>query len=168
MSTSSSEEEIVQTMQNLLNEINQIKNEVEACIKTLKRIDSAATNHDRLVKGRIQIKNLNDRITDLRKQMNSMTKESDPTWSIKTFDKSKQNALNTLSDLSKQLNQFDKYLEEATESISIASNTSIESNKTKGLGASVRRLSFEDSKKTTSLSNSDEYDVVHKPSGNIN
>jgi prefoldin subunit 5 len=157
---------VVKTMQQLLNEINQVKNDVEASIKTLKRIDTgrkkAAANRDRSVEGRTQIRNLNERINDLQNRMGQMTKESDPTWPAKTFDKSKQDALKTLSSLSNKLNQLDRHLEKATGATHdntqpvLASTESAEGENTKGIGALVRRLSFDDTKKKTSLSNSDD------------
>jgi hypothetical protein len=155
-------------MQQLLNEIDQIKINVEARIKTLEQIDTgdtkAADNDHRLVEGRTQIKNLMEHIIDLQKRMDVMRKESDPNWPIQTFDEAKQNALKILSNLSNQLNQIDKRFEKAIGTIPIRRNTppivdstvSTEDESVKGVGALITKLPFNNTRKTPSVSTEDE------------
>ncbi|CAF2554877.1 unnamed protein product [Rotaria sp. Silwood2] len=148
------------TMQQLLNEIDQVKIDAKESIKTLEKVDTrpkkAIANRDRLIEGQRSIKTLTERINDLEQQMNTMTKESNPNWSIKQFDKSKQNALKTLSDLSNKLKQVDQHLEKATETMSgntqplSASTVSTQNENSKGFGALFSKFSFGKTKKTPS------------------
>jgi len=153
----------VKTMQQLLNEIDQVKINVEARIKTLEQIDTgdskAADNDHRLVEGRTQIKNLMEHIIDLQKRMDVMRKESDPNWPIQTFDEAKQNALKTLSNLSNQLNQIDKCFEKAIRQNApsiVDSTVSTEDESVKGVGALITKLPFNNTRKTPSVSTEDE------------
>ncbi|CAF0794490.1 unnamed protein product [Rotaria sordida] len=170
-SVSSSSSEIVatpstKTMQQLLNEIDQVTINAKENIKTLEKIDTrpknAIANRDRLIEGRRQIQTLTERINDLEKQMNAMTKESDPNWPIKKFDKSKQNALNTLSDLLNKLKQVDQHLEKATETIpvndqpSTASSVSTQNENSKRFGSPLGKFSFGKTKKAAPSESNDE------------
>ncbi|CAF3734640.1 unnamed protein product, partial [Adineta steineri] len=163
-------------MQQLLNEIDQVKNDAEASIKTLEKIDTERTkgvvDHDRLLQDRRQIYNLNEHIINLQKQMDAMTKESDSSWPIKTFDKTKQKAFETLSNLSKQLNQVDERLERVINSNvqPVASlTTTIDNGNTKGIDNLVNNLPFNQNKtsesnatarvSTPSLSSSDDESI---------
>ncbi|CAF1407095.1 unnamed protein product [Adineta steineri] len=163
-------------MQQLLNEIDQVKNDAEASIKTLEKIDAERTkgvvDHDRLLQDRRQIYNLNEHIINLQKQMDAMTKESDSSWPIKTFDKTKQKAFETLSNLSKQLNQVDERLERVINSNvqPVASlTTTIDNGNTKGIDNLVNNLPFNQNKtsesnatarvSTPSLSSSDDESI---------
>jgi hypothetical protein len=147
------------SMQQLLNQIDEVKIDIETRIRTLKQIDigskKVVANRDRSLEGRIQIKNLIEHIINLQKQMNVMTKESDPNWPTKTFDKSKQNALEILSNLLNQLNQLDKHLEKATGTIptAIYANAqpiSTEDRNSKGIEAFSRPFPYDNTKKTAS------------------
>jgi hypothetical protein len=108
----------VKAMKDLMNEIDQARKDIEAEAKILEKIDTgrkkALTNRDRSVEGRTKIRELTERVANLRTQMDAMTKESDPTWPAKTFDKTKKNALKTLTSLSSKLEHADKHLERAT------------------------------------------------------
>ncbi|CAF4248460.1 unnamed protein product, partial [Adineta steineri] len=163
-------------MQQLLNEIDRVKNDAEASIKTLEKIDTERTkgvvDHDRLLQDRRQIYNLNEHIINLQKQMDAMTKESDSSWPIKTFDKTKQKAFETLSNLSKQLNQVDERLERVINSNAqpVASlTTTTDNGNTKGIGNLVNNLPFNQNKtsesnatarvSTPSLSSSDDESI---------
>ena len=101
-----------------MNEVDQIKAEVEANTKTLEKIDTgkkkAAANRDQSLEGRVKVRDLSHRLVNLQKQLDTITKESDPTWPAKTFDKTKQSALKTLKTLSGKLDHADKHLERAT------------------------------------------------------
>ena len=112
----------VKTMKDLMSEIDQAKKDIEAEAKILEKIDTgrkkAAANRDRSVEGRTKIRELTERVTNLRTQMEAMTKESDPSWPAKTFDKTKKNALKTLTSLSSKLGHADKHLERATGTLS--------------------------------------------------
>jgi hypothetical protein len=157
-------------MQRLLNEITQAKVEVNASISRLKNIDTsqknAGNNRDRSIEGRIEIKNLTERVINLRQQMDVMTKESDPTWPSETFDESKRNALKILLSLTNELDQVDKHLVKATGAIPIitsdnthsyvASPVSTDDENTKGIGALVSKLPLGGIKKARSTSSSDE------------
>ncbi|CAF3385263.1 unnamed protein product [Rotaria sp. Silwood1] len=158
------------TMQQLLNEIEQVNIDAKESIKTLEKIDTrpkkAITNRDRSVEGRRELKTLTERINHLEQQMNAMTKESDPNWPIKKFDKSKQNALKTLSDLSNKLKQVDKHLEKATETTpvndqsSVVPTTSNQNENAIGFGAFLSKFSFNKTKKPASSTTA----VPKKPS----
>ena len=104
-----------QSMEQLLKETNLLKTEVERSAKTLEKIDTgrkkAAANRDRSIEGRQEIQGFNERIDDLRQQMNAMTKDSDPNFPSRQFDKSKRSTLKILSTLSEKLNKVDKHLE---------------------------------------------------------
>jgi len=150
----------IRSMQQLLNQIDQVKIEVEARIETLKKIDTGRTkaivNRDRSVEGRIQIKTLIEHIIDLQKQMNIMTKESDPNYPPKTFDKSKQNALKILSNLLNQLNQIDNHLEKATGVIPTTIYTNVQPLSTESGNTKKTASSSTAMRRTPSLSESDE------------
>lgn len=103
-------DESTKTMQQLLNEIDQIQTDVQAKIKSLERIDATA-HRDRAIEGRKQIQILNERVANLQTRMNLMTNKSDPRLPIKQFDKSKGDALKTLSNLSTELHRVDQYLQ---------------------------------------------------------
>jgi len=148
------------SMEQLLNQIDQVKIDVEARIKTLIKIDTghkkAIVNRDRSIEGRIQIKTLIEHIIDLQKQMNIMTKESNPNWPTKKFDKSKQNALKILSNLLNQLNQVDNHLEKATGIIPTTIYTNIQPVSTEGGNTKKSVSSTTAIRRTPSLSESDE------------
>ncbi|CAF2687332.1 unnamed protein product [Rotaria sp. Silwood2] len=155
------------SMEQLMNEIDQLKKDVDTATKTLEKIETgrkkAAANRDRSVEGRTQIRDLNERIINLQKQMDAMTKDTDPKWPAKKFDKTKKTALKTLSGLSKDLNDVDKHLEKATGTIPATTATSAdlqttatsadgqpvaaprastENENTKGVSAFIKKLPF--------------------------
>ncbi|CAF4972989.1 unnamed protein product [Rotaria sp. Silwood1] len=168
------------SMEQLMNEIDQLKKDVDTTTKTLEKIDTgrkkAAANRDRSVEGRTQIRDLNERLINLQKQIDAMTKDSDPKFPVKKFDKTKKSALKTLSSLSKDLNQVDKHLERATGTIPAtttstgdlqpaatpadgqpvaAPRVSTETENTKGVGALMRKLPFGGKKKSSSKKSHD-------------
>jgi hypothetical protein len=146
------------TMQQLMNEIDETRMLVESNTKTLEKIDTgrkkAATNRDRSLEGRTQIRDLTERVVNLQRQMEGMTKDSDKNWPAKSFDKTKQNALKTLTNLSTKLNHADKHLERATGTVPITTApttdtqsapvpaATTEGENTKGLGSLMRKLPF--------------------------
>jgi hypothetical protein len=146
----------IRSMEQLLNQIDQVKIDVETRIKIDTGHKKAIVNRDRSVEGRIQIKTLIEHIIDLQKQMNIMTKESDPNWPIKKFDKSKQNALKILSNLLNQLNQVDNHLEKATGIIPTTIYTNIQPVSTEGGNTKKSASSTTAIRRTPSLSESDE------------
>ena len=111
------------TMQQLLNEMDQLKREVEASTSALNKIDTgkkhAAANRDQCLEGRTKVRDLTERVVHLQKQLDSMHKDTDPTWPAKTFDKTKKDRLKVLKGLSEKLNSTDKRLEKATGPVSI-------------------------------------------------
>lgn len=152
------EEDSTKTMQQLLNEINQVQNDAKATLRIFEQGDTSreevATDRGRLIEGRRQIQNLNERITNLRKQMDAMAHKSDPNWPIETFDQAKENALQSLSKLSNELNQIDKRrLEQESGSDAqsiVSSSVSIVHENTEGIGALISNLPFDNTKKPTS------------------
>ncbi|CAM4767496.1 unnamed protein product [Rotaria magnacalcarata] len=103
------------TMEELLAEIEALKTEVSTATKTLEKIETskkkASANRERSVEGRTQVRDLTERVNNLQKQMDAMTKDSDPSYPGKKFEKSKKSALKTLTSLGKDLTQVDKHLE---------------------------------------------------------
>ncbi len=165
----------IRSMQQLLNQIEQIKIEVEDRVRPLKKIDTGRkkiiTNRDHSVEGRTQIKNLTEHIINLQKQLNLMTKESDPNWPTKTFDKSKQNALKTLSTLLNQLNKVDRHLEKATSAIPTTME-GMYTRKAASYAIDIRRTpSLSDSEEETTSETEEEdeseYAATHKKPGKV-
>jgi prefoldin subunit 5 len=112
----------VKTMKQLMDEIDQVKTDFENTIKPLEKIETGRkktlAGHDQAVQGRIKIRDFNERIVSLQNQMNAMTKETDPTYDKKLFDKTKKNGEKALTNLSHKVEQVDKHLEKATGQIS--------------------------------------------------
>jgi ribosomal protein S15P/S13E len=110
-------------MQQLMNDMDQLKSDVEASTAVLDKIDtgkkSAATNRDQCLEGRTLVRGLTERVVNLQKHLDSMTKDTDPTWPAKTFDKTKKDRVKMLKGLSDKLNRTDKRLEKATGPVSI-------------------------------------------------
>ena len=140
----------VKSMEQLLQEIDQIKTEVESAVKTLEKIDTgrrkAAANRDRSIEGRTQVKALTQRVVSLQQQMNEMKIDNNPNWTSKKLDKKRRTALKTLSGLSNKLNHVDKHLEKATgtttaptDSESVAASRTATEENTKKIAALVRR-----------------------------
>lgn len=152
------------TMEKLLSEIDDAKKAIEDGVKPLEKLDTgrkkAAANRDEAVKGQTKIRELNERVVNLHKQMDTMTKETDPNFPVKSFDKAKKNALKTLSNLTHKLEQADKHLEKATNTSALnvapltgtqptetlataaATTTSTEGENTKGVGSLLSKLPF--------------------------
>ncbi|UJR36136.1 hypothetical protein I4U23_028870 [Adineta vaga] len=95
-------------MQKLLDEIDQVKID----IRTYE--EETIDDDDDDDESQTEIRNFNERIINLQKQMNAMTKELDPDWPVETFDQVKQNALKILFNLSERLNRINQHLEETT------------------------------------------------------
>jgi hypothetical protein len=111
----------------LSQEVNQIKSDIETKTKVWDKIDvgkkKAAENHDRCVQGRIDIRNLLGRVNQLQQDIQSITKEMDPTRTPKVFEKNKRDALKTLSNMSSKLNNSDKHLEKLAKTIPVVPAT---------------------------------------------
>jgi len=163
------------TMQHLLNEIDTAKMDVESAARKLEKIDTGrrkgAANRDQSVEGRTQIRDLRERVVNLQRQMDAMTKTTDPNWPISTFDKTKRNALKTITNLSNKLNQVDKHLEKATGATPVPAAPPVDTQSTatpanaqpavvpvapvaeentRGIGAFISKLPFGGKKKSAS------------------
>ncbi|CAF1045840.1 unnamed protein product [Adineta ricciae] len=93
-------------MQKLLDEINQVKNDVEVYLNTQKETSDG---------NQTEIRNFNENINDLRTRMDAMARGSDSNWPMETFDQVKRDALDTLSNLSKRLHEFNQHFEETVD-----------------------------------------------------
>ena len=102
-------------MKDLVDEINQLKTEIESTAKTLKKLDSsrkkAAANKDAAMEGQNKVRIFKERLISLQKEMDAMTKDKDPSSTQKAFDKAKQSQIKTLNSLSNGLQQTEKHLE---------------------------------------------------------
>lgn len=142
------------TMQQLMNEIDQLKSEVEASTTALDKIDTGkkhvAANRDQCLEGRTKVRGLTERVVHLQKQLDSMHKDTDPTWPTKSFDKTKKDRVKVLKGLTDKLNRTDKRLEKATGPVPIptaALSTEGQTDtsasavpNTQGIGALVREV----------------------------
>ncbi|CAF3309504.1 unnamed protein product [Rotaria socialis] len=132
------------TMEELLAEIETLKTEVSTATKTLEKIETskkkASANRERSVEGRTQVRDLTERVSNLQKQMDAMTKDSDPSYPGKKFEKSRKSALKTLTSLGKDLTQVDKHLEKgitAALPVSTASPADVQSTAASGVDQPV-------------------------------
>ncbi|CAF1326156.1 unnamed protein product [Adineta steineri] len=153
------------TMQQLLSEIDQLKIDVEASSKVLEKIDTGrrkgAANRERSVEGRTKVKDLTERLINLQNQVHATTRAPDSKEPVRTFDKTKQNAVKALNNLSNKLNNVDKHLERATGPMPVttAPPTDVQpaatpaapaEENTKGLRSLVSKLPFGNRNKSAS------------------
>ena len=136
-------------MQKLLDEINQVKNDVEVYLNTQKQTSDG---------NQTEIRNFNGTINDLRARMDDMAKESDSNWPVETFDQVKRDALDTLLSLSKRLHVFNQHFEETVDV------TARSFAPTKGIEALASRLPVVKPEESTSASSSDEQVVSEEES----
>ncbi|CAM4807319.1 unnamed protein product [Rotaria magnacalcarata] len=150
----------IKTMQQLLDDIDQVKANSKLTLKSFEKINAGSTkmtaNRDKSIEGRRQIKTIIEHIQNLEREMKAMTKESDPNWPAKTFDRTKIDALNTLSNLIDELSRFDQNLVKTTETIEKTAPVNIQYSKTSssdensnGVEDYDSKLSIRDTNKTT-------------------
>ncbi|CAF1045917.1 unnamed protein product [Adineta ricciae] len=136
-------------MQKLLDEINQVKNDVEVYLNTQKETSDG---------NQTEIRNFNENINDLRTRMDAMARGSDSNWPMETFDQVKRDALDTLSNLSKRLHEFNQHFEETVDV------NARPFAPTKGIEALASRHPLIKPEDTTSSSSSDEEAVSDEES----
>ncbi|CAF3362720.1 unnamed protein product [Rotaria socialis] len=123
----------IKTMQQLLDDIDKVKANSKLTLKSFEKIDAGSTkmaaNRNNSIEGRRQIKTIIEHIQTLEREMKAMTKESDPNWPAKTFDRTKIDALNTLSNLIDELNRFDQNLVKTTEAVEKTAPVNIQYSK---------------------------------------
>ncbi|CAF0963158.1 unnamed protein product [Adineta ricciae] len=128
-------------MQKLLDEINQVKNDVEVYLDTQKKTSDGSQT---------EIRNFNENINDLRTRMDDMVKGSDSNWPVETFDRVKRDALDTLSNLSRRLHEFNQHF---IETVDVDARPFAP---TTGIEALASRLPLIKPEEATSASSSDE------------
>ncbi|UJR09957.1 hypothetical protein I4U23_014181 [Adineta vaga] len=155
--TSTTSETTEKTREQILDEIEKLKQEAESAVKVLGKIDTggrkAVENRDAAVKGRAQIDDLKKRIESHQQELKDM-KEPPPTDPLyRTFFKRRTDAGKILANLTKKVDQTDKHLKRSTDTIPSTTATSTdapaastEGENSRGLGALLGKLPFGKSK----------------------